>query len=222
MERHKRTKSEKEYVNAIIQNLSLQRLTDKEIVDYLHKEKHIDIARSTVTNIRNRIEKQAERWYLELRNSAYKYIAVYKERIDSLFRYQRILHDIIGSSKKPEVKIRAISELHSIEMSIFSLWKQLPNLDMVDLHIQQQEDGYENRQAPPVDEKEERERFDKWTEEGRPLSEQYRAQMVAKYGVTIEPWDQPSWLRCPHCWRWFKNNSILAGHTCIKPEEPIV
>jgi hypothetical protein len=93
MERHKRTKSEKEYVNAIIQNLSLQRLTDKEIVDYLHKEKNIDIARSTVTNIRNRIEKQAEKWYLELRNSAYKYIAVYKERIDSLFRYQRILHD---------------------------------------------------------------------------------------------------------------------------------
>jgi hypothetical protein len=44
------------------------------------------------------IEKQTEKWYLELQNSAYKYVAVYKDRIDSLFSYQRILHDIIKTS----------------------------------------------------------------------------------------------------------------------------
>ena len=59
MKRHTRTKSEQEYVNAMIQNLSLQRLTDQEIVDYLHNEKQIEIARSTVTNTRNRVERRA-------------------------------------------------------------------------------------------------------------------------------------------------------------------
>ena len=73
-----------------------------------------------------------EKWYIELKQSTFKYIAVYKERIDSLFSYQKKLHEIISATKKPEVQFRAISELHSIEMSIFSLWKQLPALDIVD------------------------------------------------------------------------------------------
>ena len=124
-------KSQKQYVRGIIHNLSLQRWTSQEIADFLH-EKKIMIARRTVSQIRNAIEKSAEKWYIELRQSRYKYIAHFKERIDSLLSYQKQLHEIIASSKKDEVKIRAISELTTIEMNIFSLWKQLPDLDIVD------------------------------------------------------------------------------------------
>ena len=63
------------------------------------------------------------------------YLQIYRslQRTDrSLFSYQKKLHEIINDTKKPEVQIRAITELHSIEMSIFSLWKQLPALDIVD------------------------------------------------------------------------------------------
>ena len=82
--------------------------------------------------MRNQVETKAEKWYIELKKSTYKFVAIYKERIDSLFSYQKKLHEIINDTKKPEVKLRAITELHSIEMSIFSLWKQLPDLDIVD------------------------------------------------------------------------------------------
>lgn len=121
-------KSERQYVRGIIHNLSLQRWTSQEISDYLRDEKKIDVARSTVNSIRRQIEKQAEKWYIELRQSRYKFIAIYKERIDSLLSYQKRLHEIIASTNKQEVQIRSISELHSIEMDIFSLWKQLPDL----------------------------------------------------------------------------------------------
>jgi hypothetical protein len=131
MEHKKQSKSQKQYLRGIIHNLSLQRWTDQEIVGYLNHGKKIDIARSTVNGIKNKIEKEAE-WYIELRNSRYKYIATYKERLDSLLSYQKKLNDIISASKKPEVQIRAISELHSIEISIFNLWKQLPDLTIVD------------------------------------------------------------------------------------------
>ena len=109
-------KSQKQYVRGIIHNLSLQRWTSQEIADFLH-EKNIMIARRTVSQIRNAIEKSAEKWYIELKQSRYKYIAHFKERIDSLLSYQKQLHEIIASSKKDEVKIRAISELTSIEMN---------------------------------------------------------------------------------------------------------
>jgi hypothetical protein len=130
--RHDFTKPEREYVRGIVHNLSFQRLTDQEIVQWLHDEKQIDLDRSTVSKMRNHIELKAEKWYIELKKSTYKYIAIYKERIDSLFSYQKKPHEIISVTKKPEVQLRAITELHSIEMSIFSLWKQLPALDIVD------------------------------------------------------------------------------------------
>lgn len=132
------TKLEREYVKGIVYNLSFQRLTDQEIVQWLYDEKQIDIDRSTISRMRNQAESKAEKWYIELRNSTYQYIATYKERIDSLLSYQKKLHEIISSSEKDEVKIRAISELHSIEMDIFNLWQQLPNLEATEQSVSQQ------------------------------------------------------------------------------------
>ena len=79
MERRKVAKSEKQYLRGIVHNLSLQKWTDQDIIDYLRDEKSIDIGRSTVTKIKNQIEKEAEKWYIELRQSTYKYIATYKD-----------------------------------------------------------------------------------------------------------------------------------------------
>ena len=95
------------------------------------------LSRSAVTHIRIRMERQAERWYFELRESPYRYVAMFKERIDSLLSYQRKLHEIINISStstdaegehepRPEVKIKAITELHAIEVTLFQMWKQSP------------------------------------------------------------------------------------------------
>ena len=80
---------------------------------------------------------RAEKWYFELRESRYRYVAMFKERIDSLLSYQKKLHEIIAISstdaegeheQRPEVKIKAITELHAIEVTLFTMWNQLPNL----------------------------------------------------------------------------------------------
>ena len=110
-ERHKWTKAEKEYIKGIVHNNSLQRWTDQDIINYLHQEKKIKIARSTVTTIKNKVAEEAGNWYLELRESSYKTIAFYKERLDSLLSYQKKLNDIMDGSEVPEIRIRAIAEL---------------------------------------------------------------------------------------------------------------
>ena len=76
------------------------------------------------------MEKEAGNWYIELRESGSKYLAVYKDRLDSLLSYQKKLHEIMAGSESPEIRIRAIAELHRIEMSIFSLFKELPQFDI--------------------------------------------------------------------------------------------
>ena len=51
--------------------------------------------------------------------------------MDSLFSYQKKLHEIKDRLEAyPEIAIRAISELHRIEISVFNLFKQLPNLGL--------------------------------------------------------------------------------------------
>jgi len=42
------------------------------------------------------------------------------ERIDSLFSYQKKLHEIINVTEKPEVQIRAISKLHPLFLVFWS------------------------------------------------------------------------------------------------------
>jgi hypothetical protein len=233
MAHNRSTKAQKEYVKTIVHQLSLQRLSDTEIAEYLAKEKGIILARNTINGIKKQIERQAAKWYIELKESRYKYIANYKARLDSLLSYQKKLNQIIDFYLQPPTQllypdtiIKAVAELHRIEVSIFNIWKQLPELDIVDkVKQEEEEDGYENTQLPPINDKEQRERFNQWCNEGKPMSRQYRDRMEAKYGVPIEPWDKPPWIQCGWCNRWFKNKWQITIHedTCIeKLEEPIV
>ena len=127
------TKLERQYIKGIVHNLSLQRLTDQDIVDYLHSEKKIDISRSTVTKIKNQVEEEVQIWFKELQDSSHKTIAFYKERLDSLLSYQKRLNKIIefymqdGQIIYSDTIVRAIAELHKIEMSLHSIFREFPH-----------------------------------------------------------------------------------------------
>ena len=188
MSHNRSTKAQKEYAKSIVHQLSLQRLSDTEISDYL-AEKGIVLARCSVNQIKKQIEKQAEKWYIDLKQSRYKYIATYKERLDSLLSYQKKLHEIIAATKKHEVKIRAISELHSIEKTIFDMWKQLPTLDIQsDQPNPKQQEQTEDKTRPPMVDDDD------------------------IYGTPVEPWDMASWFQCDHCKRWWRTKELLDYH----------
>ncbi len=236
MRKKKVTQEQRQYIRGVIHNLALQRWQDKEIAEFLNNEKGIKLTRSSVTYIRNRMERQAEKWYFELRESRYRYVAIFKERIDSLFSYQKKLHEIIASTstdaegeheQRPEVKIKAITELHAIEVTLFTMWKQLPNLyvnnSIAANHVpvaaaaepQGEERGYESTQIPPIDEIDERNRFDRWSIESKPMSSQYVIEMKSKYGIRDGLWLADEFVQCPDCKRWFESESFRSNHTCI-------
>ena len=120
-----------------------------------------------------------------------KYIANYKERVDSLLSYQKKLHEIIAPTKKDEVKIRAISELHSLEKTIFDMWKQLPTLDISD-QVKQQEQDQEREEGPPI--------FDVEDING---VEDLPAEVQGLWH---------NWEQCDHCKRWWKGRELLDYH----------
>ena len=189
MANKKLPKSEKQYVRGIIHNLSLQRWTDQEITDYLNTEHKTMLSRSAISHIRTQIEKSAEKWYINLKQSRYKYIANYKERLDSLLSYQRRLNEIVAATKKDEVKIRAISELHSIEKTIFDLWKQLPTLDISNQVKQEQQ---EPEGDPPIFDVEDINGVEELPDEVKGM------------------WH--NFVQCDHCKRWWKGRKLLDYH----------
>ena len=48
--------------------------------------------------------------------------------------YQKTLNDIVTTTKKEENKIRAIAALQSIELDIFNIYKQLPEIRIEDVN----------------------------------------------------------------------------------------
>jgi hypothetical protein len=58
--------------------------------------------------------------------------------------------------------------------------------------------------------------------QGDPPLDGFRAMMEQKYGLEFEPWDDPKWIQCPSCNRWFKNIIRLEMHTPYCQLDPIV
>ena len=139
--------------------------------------------------MKTQIDRTAEKWYIQLRNSTYRYIANYKERLDSLLSYQKILHGIIATTKKDEVKIRAISELTTIEMNIFSLWKQLPDLNIVDKVKQEQEEQEKRDRVPLMVDAED---------------------LIGLEHEPSNPWHD--YYQCDGCKRWWSRQDLLDYH----------
>jgi hypothetical protein len=188
--------SGREYVNGIVHNLSLQRLTDQEIVDWLREEKKISLDRSTISKMRNREEQQAEKWYIELKESRYKYIANYKAILDSLLSYQKKLNQIIEFYLQPPMQIlypdtiiKAVAELHRIEVSMFNIWRQLPDFDIVDKVKQQKEETQEEDRNLHVVSIEDINGVEEIPEEDK------------KY------WH--NWIQCNGCKRWWRGQELL-------------
>jgi hypothetical protein len=117
------------------------------------------------------------------------------QRLDSLLSYQKKLHDIIAATNKDEVKIRAISELSTIEMNIFSLWKQLPNLDIVDQTTKQPQEELSQ---------EEKDRM-------LPIVNVEDINGVKELPAEVKGlWH--SWVQCDGCKRWWTSEELLDYH----------
>jgi hypothetical protein len=133
------------------------------------------------------------------------------------------LHDIITNTKKDEVKIRAISELHSIEMDLLNVWEQLPNLDIGEDTPQQHQRSCE---VPPIDDGTE-----PWTwtidDKPKPKPNPNEEQpIIAASIVSVAPEltgkqerkdrEGQGWklLKCPTCDKSFYNNFTLSAHHC--------
>jgi len=118
----KYTSAEKQYLKGIIGTLALDKNDDIQIQEFL-KEKGIDIDRSTIGKHRRNIAKSAEKWYTELRKSKFLYIAHFKERIDTTYKVENKLWNIVNDphTERSEL-IKACTEIRNNEIFLSNLY----------------------------------------------------------------------------------------------------
>jgi hypothetical protein len=216
-ERHRWTKAEKQYIKSIVHNYSLQRWTDQDIVNYLQNEKKIKIARSTVTTIKNQVVEEAGDWYLELRESGTKTIAFFKERLDSLLSYQKKLNEILTTCEVPEIRIRAIAELHRIEMSLHTIFQELPH-DQFQIRPEIEREPKQCDCFPTGTITHSKCRYCKQVWCPMTLKQDWCPNPECSHGIKgckFRPYDEHhEWVKCSTCEMWFKTPDIMAVHKC--------
>jgi hypothetical protein len=109
--------------------------------------------------------------------------------------YQRKLNQIVEFYLDPpnqilysDTIIKAIAELHRIEISIFNLWKQLPDLEIQQQAFKESSELEEDR-TPPI--------FD-------------IEDINGVENVPSESWKD--WIQCDGCKRWWSSRELLDYH----------
>ena len=181
------------------------------------RRKEEKIGRSTVTKIKNQVVEEAGDWYLELRESGTKTIAFFKERLDSLLSYQKKLNEILTTCEVPEIRIRAIAELHRIEMSLHTIFQQLPHEQFqIKPEIEREPKHCDCMSTGTITHSKCRYCKQVWCP--LTLKQDWCPNLECSHGIKgskFKPYDEHhEWVKCSTCEMWFKTPDIRALHKC--------
>lgn len=147
------TSKERQFIDCIVANLSIKRISDAEIILEIKKQTGKEITRQTVYNVRQRIKKDSYQWYQKLREGRYEYINEFKERINEIIWLQQKHHEIIEkNSNNPQIQQASLAELHKLNLTLSNYFDVAPDIiDNTSISTASQDQG----KAEPTSEKQE-------------------------------------------------------------------
>ena len=123
------TSKERQFIDCIVANLSIKRISDAEIIVEVKKHTGKEITRQTLYNVRQRIKKDSYQWYQKLREGQYEYIHEFKERINEIIWLQQKHHEIIEkNSNNPQIQQASLAELHKLNLTLSNYFDVAPDI----------------------------------------------------------------------------------------------
>ena len=123
------TSKERQFIDCIVANLSIKRISDAEIIVEVKKQIGKEITRQTLYNVRQRIKKDSYQWYQKLREGQYEYIHEFKERINEIIWLQQKHHEIIRKNQNnPQIQQASLSELHKLNLTLSNYFEVAPDI----------------------------------------------------------------------------------------------
>jgi hypothetical protein len=116
-------------VKNLVATLSLKRIADKEIIEFIYSKTGKMISERTLYELRQSIKKDSYEWYTQMRKDQYNYIHEFKERINEITDLQKMTHEIIiRNQNNPSVQLSGIAELHKLNITLSAYLEVLPTI----------------------------------------------------------------------------------------------
>lgn len=125
----KSTHEEKAEIKSIVATLSLKRIPDEDIIQFVLNQTGKSITRMTIYNIRQEIKRESYEWYNTLRGNQYAYIHEFKERISEILSLQKKHHEIIEKNEhNPSIQQVSLAELQRLSITLSNLYDVAPTI----------------------------------------------------------------------------------------------
>jgi hypothetical protein len=145
------TSGERHTIEGIVSSLSIKRIPDLEIIKQVFKQTNKNISRQTLYNIKQRIKKEASKWYSQLREGEYEYIYEFKERINEIYFLQKKHYEIIDSNENnPSIQQASLIALHKLNVTLSNYFDVAPFIKMENHNVstnKQQQQQQEQQQS---------------------------------------------------------------------------
>jgi hypothetical protein len=139
------TKNQRETLKQLVLESQLKRLTGTEAVEWIYQKSQISIGIDYYRHVKSQLSREVSKRVQSLMKDRYAYLAQYFERIDELKQYQKDLQELIRKNPDDhQLHKSCYSELHSLTLSINSLYELLP--EVTTLQLQHNETYGENPQ----------------------------------------------------------------------------
>jgi len=126
------TAEERRIVDGIVSTLSINRISDSEIIEEIRRQTNKDkISRQSLYNIKQRIKKESAKWYSQLRQSEYEYLYEFKERVNEIQDLQRRHYQIVDSDVSTTVKQASLIALHNLNVTLANYYDIVPYLTVI-------------------------------------------------------------------------------------------
>ena len=116
-------------IKTIVATLSLKRITDNEIIEFIFRQTNKTITVRSLTRIKQEIKRDSFSWYNTLRQDQFAYIHEFKERVNEITDLQKMHHEIIIRNRNnPQIQQTSLAELHKLNITLSNYVEIIPNV----------------------------------------------------------------------------------------------
>ena len=120
---------EREIIKSIVANLTIKRISDRDIIKVIFDQTNKTITDRYLRAIRQQIKRESYHWYKTMREGEYEYVHEFRERVSEIMSLQKKHHQIIDSNEhNPQIQQTSLAELHRLSITLSNLYDVAPTI----------------------------------------------------------------------------------------------
>jgi hypothetical protein len=141
----KLTKTQRDRLKQLVAYSLFNRFTTQETIDYIEKMLKVKLSVRYVQQARQWLKEDMQKEFMTYRQDNFAYTAEYLQRINEIKDLQRNTRILMNKTKTDNFRLKCISDLHRLTLSLANLYDLLPAISMYGSSMSQPSSSYHNQ-----------------------------------------------------------------------------